>query len=88
MTTSGYLVGFAPHVYRHVPERLHPLVHELAQPQSTKDAAAKAFYSVDYVHASAMREIKDCLHLYDAGWNWRVALVRLYYGIDRCWCQV
>ena len=87
--TSGYLAPVAyPHVYRHVPERFHGVLHELAQPIAMAEVARNSHYDKHYIQNHVLPVIRDDLHLYAHGNDtaWRAALVRLYYGIDKCWC--
>ena len=88
--TSGYLAPVAtPHIYQHVPERFHVLLHELAQPIGIDEVSDRADYAPDYVKNHAIKTIRECLYIEHHGNSsaWRVELTRLYYGIDRCRCQ-
>lgn len=88
---AGWLAPIPPHIYRHIKESRHVVLHELAQPVSLRTVARRANFTYDYLLNYVLPEVRDELHLEQPGrgnaGEWRVALTRLYYGIDRCWCQ-
>lgn len=87
---KGWLAPVSePHVYQHVPEQYHAALHALAQPWTMDEVAEDIGYHREHVRSRIGPAIRRALHIETVRGSeaWRVKLVRLYYGVDRCWCR-
>ena len=75
------------HILIHLPPNLRPWAEDFATTVDSLDIIAKRH---DYTDSMATRygmAIRDMLGI-TTGNMWRFSLIRLYYGIDPCWCEV
>ena len=73
------------HILSHLPPRMHPWVSDIAETVDTLAVIAKRHdFSVAYFDQEA-RVLRGMLAI-ETGSLWRLSLMRLYYGIDSCWC--
>ena len=86
MTIHSRVPPVRPHIHEHLTETERTFVDEMVQPISVQEAADRTCVTIEYARGRLTQSTKDALHI-EAKWHWRVALTRLYYGIDRCWCQ-
>lgn len=78
-----------PHIYQHIDEEYWTALDAMVLPLTASDVAARAGWSRWWVRKNVAPRIREALHIENEGTSesWRIALTRLYYGIDRCWCQ-
>lgn len=79
-----------PHVYQHISPQARPLLDLLVQPLHIEEIAKRLTLANGPAVQYRIYGLLDSLGVERiAGHSlvWRVQLVRLYYGIDPCWCQ-